>query len=690
MNWPGGQALREAPAAGPAAAAGSRWFGTLKARLMAASALVIATSVAVTALAILHGVGQRSEHALMELERNNAGRVASLLAQRVVVLQRMLRAAAANLPLSARIEPGAAGAFLLGNPSLMVPFAAVHVSAVTGQLLAFHDGNAVTHPQLDLSDRDYFRQTVSAGVPVVSEALPGRVSGEPILVLTMPVLGDGGRVVAVLGGTLRLGSRNLFDDLTYGSGGDDEALVTIVTDSRGQIISHPRRERVLQSIHTEPGLAEVAAQWVAQGRPIEPSGFAAHPEGHFVALAGVPGAEWMVFRIAPDAQLMGGMAQARREALQWAGGVALLGSVLILGLVTVLLGPLSRLRRRALALQDKTRAIDEGWPRAEGEIGQLSQVLQQVLRERVKDEQAKLQLVQQMGSVLATAPIGIAFTRRRRFELVGAEWSALLGWEDGELVGREAREIYVSESEYEALGSQLSAAFTAGRPYFGELLFRRRDGSQFWGRLQGRPVDAENAESGTIWLLEDVTVHRETRERLHWAASHDALTRLLNRAAFEEHLTDWLAQAQPGAQAALVVLDLDHFKEVNDTAGHAAGDAVLREAAAALHSHVRAGDSAARLGGDEFALLLPDCPSEVALHLSERLRLAIAAIGIEHDGRQLAVDASIGVVVMDAAEPAAPAAWLGLADAALYDAKRAGRGCVRLAHAKPGAAVAAG
>lgn len=680
--------LPDPQSAGSAVAAGGSWHSTLKARLMVASALVIAISVAVTALAILHGVGRRSEQALMEMERSNAERVASLLAQRVVVLQRMLRAAAATLPVAARSQPDAAARFLAGNPSLAVPFAAVHVSNVLGRMLAFYDGNDVTHPQLDLSDRDYFWQTVTAGVPVVSEPLPGRISREPVLILTMPVLGEGGRVVAVLGGTLRLGSRNLFDDLTYAGGGDDNALTTIVTDGRGQIISHPRRERVLQSIHTEPGLDEVAAHWVVQGRPIEPSGFAAHPEGRFVALAGVPGAEWMIFRVAPDAELMGGMVQARREALLWAGGVALLGSVLILGLVTVLLGPLARLRERALTLQDKTRAIDQGWPHAEGEIGQLSQVLQQVLRERVKDEQAKHKLVQQMGSVLAAAPIGIAFTRQRCFELVGAEWSALLGWEDGELVGRQAREIYASESEYESLGPQVSLAFTAGRPYFGELQFRRRDGSLFWGRLQGRPVDVDNAESGTIWLLEDVTVHRETRERLHWAASHDALTRLLNRAAFEEHLAGWLAQARPGAHAALVVLDLDHFKEVNDTAGHAAGDAVLRDVAAALQGHVRAGDIAARLGGDEFALLLPDCRAEVALHLSERLRQAIAAIGVVHEGRRLTVDASVGVVAMDAALPVAPAAWLALADAACYDAKHAGRGCVCMARTTPGAAVA--
>lgn len=655
------------------------WFGTLKARLMATSALVIAVSVSVTALAVLHGVEKRSEQALMDLERESAERVATLLMQRVVGLQKMLRAAAATVPPAARDDAGAAARFLAGNPSLVVPFASIHLSTAGGRLLALHDGNTISQPRLDMSSREYFRRTVASGVPVVSEALPGRLSNEPVVFFSMPVFGADGRVAAVLGATLRLTSRNLFDDLTYAGSSGSEATLTIITDSGGQIISHPQPQRVLQPIQTEPGLSEAAAQWLAQGRPIEPSGFSSHAEGRFVSLAGVPGADWMVFRATPDAQLMGGMTQARQDALLWAGSVALLGSLVTLALVTAFLGPLSRLRRRALALQDATRAIDEGWPRAEGEIGQLSHVLQKVLRERAKHEQARQQLLQQMGSVLAAAPIGIAFTRRRVFELVGAEWSALLGWADGELVGRQAREIYASEDEYQTLAPLVGAAFAAGRPYMGELQFRRRDGSQFWGRLQGRPVDAASAEAGTIWLLEDVTEHRETRERLHWAAHHDALTRLLNRRAFEERLSTWLDHAAADGQAALLVLDLDHFKAINDNAGHAAGDTVLREVAAALQAQVRGGDAAARLGGDEFALLLPDCGVDPALQLAQRLRQAIAQIGVAHEGRRLLVDASVGVVVIDAATAATPAAWLAHADAACYEAKHAGRGLVRLA-----------
>ena len=665
----------------------TRWFGTLKARLMVASALVIAASVTVSVLVVLQRVEQRSEHAVMDLERDNAERVASLLVQRVVAMQKMLRATAAIMPPAAHHDADAAAAFLRSNPALAVHFATVFVATTSGRLLALHDGNAVTYPAVELDDRDYFKQTIAEGIPVVSAPLTSRVSKKPIITFSMPVLDAQTQVAAVLGGSLWLASRNLFDDLTYAGSSGDESIVTIVTDSHGQIISHPQRDRVMRAIETEPGLADVVGKWVAQGRPVEPSGFAAHAEGRFVAMAGVPGADWMVFRIAPDQHLLGDMVQARREALQWATGVAVLGSLLILGLLALLLGPLSRLRERAQDLQNSHRPIDEGWPHVGGEIGQLSQVLQQVLQQRAGDEQAMHVLVQQMGSVLAAAPIGIAFSRHRRFELAGAEFSALLGWADGELVGRDAREIFASENEYEALGPQVGAAFAAGRPYFGELQFRRRDGSTFWGRLQGRPVDAGDADAGTIWLLEDVTERRENRERLSWTASHDALTRLLNRAAFEERLAAWITHPRHGVCAALLFIDLDHFKAVNDNAGHAAGDGVLRDVAAVLQSQVRAGDTAARLGGDEFALLLPGCVAEVALQLAERLRQAITLIGVEHQGQRLGVDASIGVVEIDPHLGATPAAWMAQVDAACYAAKHAGRGAVHLG-LPPGPAAA--
>jgi diguanylate cyclase (GGDEF)-like protein/PAS domain S-box-containing protein len=653
------------------------WLRTLKARLMLASVLVIAASVLGAASVLLQRVEQRSAQAVIDLEASHMEQVAAMVGQRVVMLQRMMRGAAERMPPEAARDTAAAMRYLEARLALLSTLETVFVADARGRVLAVHDGNEARPVQLDIAARDYFQRTLS-GVPAVSEPLVGRITGSRIVVFTMPVLGPGQQVVAVFGGTLRLDERNLLDDLTFNARDDEQRAITLITDARGRIVAHPQRERLLGELASEPLMASVAARWVEQGRPVEPTANVWRADGQFIAVVGVPGPDWVLFRSVPDSQLLGDIDRAHREAMVWALSVALAGGLLILALLTVLLGPLTRLRERVRRLD--TDHGPSGWPDAEGEIGELSQVLQRALAERVAGEQQQRALMRQLGSVLAAAPIGIAITRQRHFELVSAEWCALLGWPEGTLVGWPARDIFASQTDYEALGPRVGQAFAARQPYDGEHEFRRRDGSHFWGRLSGRPVAEGDADAGTIWLLEDVTHQRAERERLAWSARHDPLTRLLNRAAFEDLLEARLAEAagaEPGAEPVLLALDLDHFKQVNDNAGHAAGDTVLREVAAVMQAQLRGGDHAARLGGDEFALLLARGGTAAGLAVAQRLCEAMARIGVQHQGRWLAIGTSVGVAPVAGAGTAA--VWLAAADRACYEAKRGGRGRAHLA-----------
>ena len=654
------------------------WLGTLKARLMIASVLVIAASVLASASVLLARVETRGVQAMLDLEADHIERLAGLVGQRVVVMQNMLRASADVLPAAAHQDPAVAVAFLANTAALRVTFDTLFVADASGRVTAFGEGNKTGHSTLNLSGRDYFIRTVTQGVPVVSSPLVGRVSQSHVIIFTMPVFNARREVAAVLGGSIRLSHRNLLDDLTFSARSAEHGELTVVTDAAGMIISHPDRARIANRVDTESLLADAAAHWAAQGSPIEPSPLVVHQGGAFVSMAGVPGADWMVFRVTPDAQLLGGMVQARREVWQWAGGVALAGGLVITGLLALLLGPLTRLRQRARRLQEPDLPVDADWPAAGGEIGELSHALRHALLEGAKVARAQEALMKRMHSIMAAAPIGIAFSRERRFELVSAEFAALLGWPTATLEGRAARDIYASEDEYDALSPQVLAAFGAGRPYVGELQFCRRDGSVFWGRLQGRPVDVRESGAGTIWLLEDVTAQRAAHERLAWSAQHDPLTRLLNRSAFDETLDRALREQVAGTPAALMFIDLDHFKRVNDTAGHAAGDQMLKQVAALLQHHVRGGDSAARMGGDEFALLLCHCTAADVMARAEQLCNAIGNLGVVHDGHWLPIGASVGVVQLDASLAPHAEQWLASADAACYQAKRSGRGSVRM------------
>jgi len=667
-------------------------MSSLAFRLAVASALVIALCVGVLTKVLLDGVKARSEQTVLDIEGGTAERMAQSLSRRVVMLQSALRASAMPLRQLHQPSPQALRAYLASKPVLMTLFANVFIALPDGTVVAWSDGSVVRDPGISIADRAHFIHTLQGNVPVVSEPLLGRLSNKPIVQLTMPVTGADGKILAVMGGTLQLGSRNLAADLTENSLIQSDPVHTIVTDLRGRILAHADPSRLLKPIEEEPGLAAAAQRWVAQGRPIEPMADALHADGYFVAMAGVPGADWMVFRVARAQDMLGGVLTAQRESRALGVAVACAGGGLLAGLLWWMLRPLRLLRERALAFGDGVADDDALWPGGRDEISDLGRALRTAMRARMASEQANGLLAGQMRSVMAAAPIGIAFSNHQKLQLVGREFASLLGHDaEADLVGRPARDIFASELDYERLGGQVGKAFAAGQPYSGELQFVRRDGSVFWGRLQGRPVQAGDDTGGNIWLLEDVTQRREARERLAWSARHDGLTRLLNRSAFEARLADLvLADHTPDGEsarfpAALLFIDLDRFKAVNDNAGHAAGDQVLKDVAGMLLTHIRGGDAVARLGGDEFAVLLERCNAADALHTAEQIRTAAAAIGVDHGEQRLNIGASVGVTMVPAAG-ATVAEVLACADAACYTAKRAGRNSVHVHAARVAAA----
>ena len=180
--------------------------------------------------------------------------------------------------------------------------------------------------------------------------------------------------------------------------------------------------------------------------------------------------------------------------------------------------------------------------------------------------------------------------------------------------------------------------------------------------------------------FEDITQRVLLSQELRQQATTDFLTGLVNRRYFMERLEAEFSRVRRHGrhQSCLLALDLDHFKRVNDTHGHAAGDQVLRHVADLMRQSVRRPDVLSRSGGEEFLLLLPDTGREAAVSLAERIRRRIAASPTMADGLPIAVTISIGVSALNPADTT-PDAVLARADAALYEAKRSGRDAVRVA-----------
>ncbi|GAB5413407.1 MAG: hypothetical protein Cons2KO_10100 [Congregibacter sp.] len=193
-------------------------------------------------------------------------------------------------------------------------------------------------------------------------------------------------------------------------------------------------------------------------------------------------------------------------------------------------------------------------------------------------------------------------------------------------------------------------------------------------------VRAKNGDLRYIMLLaEDVTERRALTDKLAYQARFDELTGLLNRRAFTEYLDTLDLEKNPDGRPYLLFLDLDRFKVVNDTCGHAAGDQLLKNIAKVISAGVREGDLVARLGGDEFALVLERCDEATALSRAERIRQSIQQLEFRWETEVFRIGASIGLVSLDG-DTHDVSELQRLADAACYTAKEEGRNRVHLVH----------
>lgn len=210
-----------------------------------------------------------------------------------------------------------------------------------------------------------------------------------------------------------------------------------------------------------------------------------------------------------------------------------------------------------------------------------------------------------------------------------------------------------------------------------DVVLHCRDGGSYDIHYSITPLSTLDGQNiGSVLVIQDVTESRKMLRQLSYSASHDALTHLANRVSFENHLKRLLQSVQETHQRhALVFIDLDRFKAVNDTAGHAAGDALLRELSSMVLSMLRTSDVLARLGGDEFGLLLPDCNIESARYISGRIIQAINDYHFLWEGRLHRIGASAGITLIDEQNCLATEV-MSQADIACYTSKNNGRGMV--------------
>jgi diguanylate cyclase (GGDEF)-like protein/PAS domain S-box-containing protein len=272
------------------------------------------------------------------------------------------------------------------------------------------------------------------------------------------------------------------------------------------------------------------------------------------------------------------------------------------------------------------------------------------------------------------ATIGMCLVGKgARFLQVNRALCEMLGRSEPELLSLNMQDL--AHPDDFALGGAAIAAMYAGsnEPFHGVKRYYHADGHVVWGQVTISAVRSENSPMYLITQIEDITERRAAEERLVHQALHDSLTGLPNRALLMDRLKQVLARAdRHHSLTAVVFLDLDGFKDINDSLGHDIGDSVLREVAQRISAQVRPEDTVARLGGDEFVVLRSDLDSEQSVvEVSERLTAAVAK-PVMVAGYEVEVTASVGIALSDG-EALTPEDMLRNADAAMYGAKRQGK-----------------
>jgi diguanylate cyclase (GGDEF)-like protein/PAS domain S-box-containing protein len=282
-------------------------------------------------------------------------------------------------------------------------------------------------------------------------------------------------------------------------------------------------------------------------------------------------------------------------------------------------------------------------------------VVMQDITDQVRSAEKIMTLLREQKAILNNELVGIVTVRDRRIIWANPALEHMLGFKSGELEGTPTRQNYPSDEAFQSFGAAAYPVLAAGNVFRTQVEHVCKDGRHIWVDISGEMLDQQTGQS--LWGLIDITQRKQLEDQVRQLAFHDPLTGLPNRRLLTDRMTQAMAAGtRSGSFSALIYLDLDNFKPLNDEHGHGAGDLLLKEVALRLTNCVRAVDTVSRIGGDEFVVLLNGLSrdqahsAEQANKLAEKICVALArpyvlAGGKESETIEHHCSASIGVVL---------------------------------------------
>jgi len=659
---------------------------SLRTQIGLAVGLVLSVALLTQAILLFSAARAELKQSLSGQLEVLVSRVGAELDDKLKVRVGALEAMAAKFPLAALGDDDAVERYFRDSPILSTLIDDLYLFSPTGVLRVDYP-LAPGRRGLDMTERDYIQGVLRQGQTTISKPILGKATKQPIVVIAVPLRGADGKLAGILGGVVNLQKSRLLEPLTSTQVGGNGYFYLVGPDRL--TIMHPDRSRVLKPI-TAPGEnalldRALAGQFEGTGEGVNSRGL----KGLF-SFKRLPNAGWVLAGVRPSSEAL--------AAIDKLGGRTVLLTALSSLLAMALIALIVRRFARPLELltdflkTTRTLAPPPALKHSCQETDRLSDAFSQFVAQQQITQEALAVATERAEAANADLRIAaIAFESQEGMFITNADnlivrtnraFSAITGYSAEEAFGRPPS-LLASGRHDANFYAAMKESIRQTRSWRGEIWNCRKNGEVHpeWLTITA-VVDSGDVPTHYVATLTDISARKAAEQEIEYLAFYDQLTRLPNRRLLLDRLQQALAaSARNGRMGALLFIDLDNFKMLNDTLGHDKGDLLLQQAARRLSECVPEGDSVARLGGDEFLVLLDDLSKhadDAAIQAEAIGQTILAELSEPYDlaGQPFHHTASIGATIFNANQSTVDE-LMKQADLALYEAKKAGRNAVR-------------
>lgn len=647
-----------------------RW--SLKSRVVATAVAVLAVVMVLLILVARHYAYIGLKRLLQEQQDNQVALIASQLDDKFELRARVLQALAAHLGPVIDRNPRQLEAIARASVALPATFDWLLMIAPDGTRV--FDTRADIAPNPTYADRAYFRKVLAGAPFAVSDPVLSRTTGKPVVIVAVPVRSPDGRVVAVLNGGFDLQSTNFLSELTRARPTQSGTFCLITRDAQPTYVMHPDATRILGSPVEASG-----ACVPTQARRLWWFGAVLQPITSHHTLTT---ANWDLIANLPPEEAYSPFTSTRPRLIATVLIALFCGAWVMYLVVRWLLIPVQQLHRVVLRSANDLAAYKALATSERGEVGDLARafatLMQQLtyktdsLREAGKLAEERKQLIETIADRI---PDLVAYLDlEERYVFANRAYETRYGFSVADMIGRTVREVW-GDSMYDAnIAAHIGLARSGESSTF-DYVWQAPGGARHFEVVYKPVRDSEQQVVGVHAFSRDVTTEREELRRLEQTTLTDHLTGLLNRKGFDRRIAVAFERSGEHAEPmALMLVDLDDFKDVNDTFGHAYGDRLLTFVGERLERCVSERDAVARIGGDEFAIVLEKEVDRETIAAAARDIVAALSEPYDIDGSRIRCRSSVGAALHDPSGASSANELFMRADTALYAAKHAGKG----------------